>query len=135
MKTIKRLVKINICLFIIGILGIIGLYVMAYFSPILDIRNTGQYYIYDKNNSIIYQGSGNTKWVALEDVSPYFIDAVISIEDKNFYNHNGFDYLRIIKTLIDNFTLGVCASENQKSTFTPLSVHLIAQYVHLLDQS
>lgn len=106
MKTIKRLVKINICLFIIGILGIIGLYVMAYFSPILDIRNTGQYYIYDKNNSIIYQGSGNTKWVALEDVSPYFIDAVISIEDKNFYNHNGFDYLRIIKTLIDNFTTG-----------------------------
>lgn len=106
MKTIKRLVKINICLFIIGILGIIGLYVMAYFSPILDIRNTGQYYIYDKNNSIIYQGSGNTKWVALEDVSPYFIDAIISIEDKNFYNHNGFDYLRIIKTLIDNFTTG-----------------------------
>ena len=106
MKTIKRLVKINICLFIIGSLGIIGLYVMAYFSPILDIRNTGQYYIYDKNNSIIYQGSGNTKWVALEDVSPYFIDAVISIEDKNFYNHNGFDYLRIIKTLIDNFTTG-----------------------------
>ncbi len=106
MKTIKRLVKINIWLFIIGILGIIGLYVMAYFSPILDIRNTGQYYIYDKNNSIIYQGSGNTKWVALEDVSPYFIDAVISIEDKNFYNHNGFDYLRIIKTLIDNFTTG-----------------------------
>ena len=106
LKTIKRLVKINICLFIIGILGIIGLYVMAYFSPILDIRNTGQYYIYDKNNSIIYQGSGNTKWVALEDVSPYFIDAVISIEDKNFYNHNGFDYLRIIKTLIDNFTTG-----------------------------
>ena len=106
MKTIKRFVKINICLFIIGILGIIGLYVMAYFSPILDIRNTGQYYIYDKNNSIIYQGSGNTKWVALEDVSPYFIDAVISIEDKNFYHHNGFDYLRIIKTLIDNFTTG-----------------------------
>lgn len=106
MKTIKRLVKINICLFIIGILGIIGLYVMAYFSPILDIRNTGQYYIYDKNNSIIYQGSGNTKWVALEDVSPYFIDAIISIEDKNFYKHNGFDYLRIIKTLIDNFTTG-----------------------------
>ena len=106
MKTFRRFVKVNICLLIIGILGIVGLYILAYFSPILDIKNTGQYYIYDKNSNIIYQGSGNTKWVNLEDVSPYFIDAIISIEDKNFYKHNGFDYLRIIKTLIDNFTNG-----------------------------
>ena len=106
LKTFRRFVKVNICLLIIGILGIVGLYILAYFSPILDIKNTGQYYIYDKNSNIIYQGSGNTKWVNLEDVSPYFIDAIISIEDKNFYKHNGFDYLRIIKTLIDNFTNG-----------------------------
>ena len=106
MKTFRRFVKVNICLLIIGILGIVGLYILAYFSPFLDIKNTGQYYIYDKNSNIIYQGSGNTKWVNLEDVSPYFIDAIISIEDKNFYKHNGFDYLRIIKTLIDNFTNG-----------------------------
>ena len=106
MKAIKRLFKLNIILFIIGILGICGIYTLAYFSPILDIRNTGQYYIYDINKNLVYQGSGNTKWVSLEDVSPYFLNAIISIEDKNFYNHNGFDYLRIAKTLFNNFVSG-----------------------------
>ncbi len=106
MKAIKRLFKLSIILFIIVILGICGVYTLAYFSPILDIRNTGQYYIYDINKNLVYQGSGNTKWVSLEDVSPYFLNAIISIEDKNFYNHNGFDYLRIAKTLFNNFVSG-----------------------------
>ena len=35
-------------------------------------------------------------------MSPYIIDATIAIEDKNFYNHQGFDYLRIIKALFIN---------------------------------
>ena len=34
-------------------------------------------------------------WISLDEVSPFLIDAVIATEDKNFYNHNGFDYKRI----------------------------------------
>ncbi|MBB4823125.1 1A family penicillin-binding protein [Sporosarcina luteola] len=34
-------------------------------------------------------------WVALENVSPFLIDAFVATEDRNFYNHNGFDYRRI----------------------------------------
>jgi penicillin-binding protein 2D len=34
-------------------------------------------------------------WVNLDDISPYLVDATISIEDRNFYNHNGFDFKRI----------------------------------------
>ena len=30
------------------------------------------------------------------------INSIISIEDKNFYKHKGFDVLRIIKTLFSN---------------------------------
>lgn len=75
---------------------------MAYISPVLDIKTTGQYYIYDYNETIVYQGSGNSKWVSLSDVSPDFLNAIISIEDKNFYKHKGFDYLRIIKTMLQN---------------------------------
>lgn len=102
MKVVKKLIKLNIILLIIGILFILSLYTFAYFSPILDIKSTGQYYIYDDNGEIIYQGSGTNKWVSLEDISPYMKEAIISIEDKNFYNHKGFDYLRILKTMFVN---------------------------------
>lgn len=34
-------------------------------------------------------------WVNLDEVSPFLIDAFIATEDRNFYNHNGFDYKRI----------------------------------------
>lgn len=34
-------------------------------------------------------------WAPLDDISPHLIDATVSIEDKNFFEHNGFDYKRI----------------------------------------
>ena len=102
MKVVKKIIKLNIILLIIGILSILSLYLFAYFSPILDIKSTRQYYIYDDNGNIIYQGSGTNKWVSLEDISPYMKEAIISIEDKNFYKHKGFDFLRIIKTMFVN---------------------------------
>lgn len=81
---------------------IVGMYVYAYLSPKTIIKNANKYFIYDKNNNIVYQGSSSNKWVKISDVSKYYIDAVISIEDKNFYKHNGFDYPRIMKALIKN---------------------------------
>ena len=62
----------------------------------------GKVFIYDREENLIYQGSGSNDWIALEDISPYLINAVISVEDKNFYKHHGFDYLRIGKALITN---------------------------------
>ncbi|MFC3886377.1 transglycosylase domain-containing protein [Bacillus songklensis] len=35
-------------------------------------------------------------WVPLEKISPYLIKATLSIEDKQFYKHHGFDGKRII---------------------------------------
>ncbi|GEN84276.1 penicillin-binding protein 2D [Sporosarcina luteola] len=34
-------------------------------------------------------------WVELDEISPFLLDAVIATEDRNFYNHHGFDYKRI----------------------------------------
>ena len=102
MKVIKKIIKLNIILLIILILGILSLYITAYFSPVLDIKNTGQFFIYDDEGNIIYQGSGTNKWVDLDDISDNVKEAIISIEDKNFYKHKGFDYLRIAKTLFLN---------------------------------
>lgn len=103
MKLLKKFIIFN---FIVLILGCLGLYGYAYFSPKLDIKNANQFYIYDDSNDLIYQGSGNNEWISLDDVSPHFINAIISTEDKNFYNHIGFDFLRIGKAMFINLKNG-----------------------------
>ena len=103
MKLWKKFIIFN---FIVLILGCLGLYGYAYFSPKLDIKNANQFYIYDDSNNLIYQGSGNNEWISLDDVSPHFINAIISTEDKNFYNHIGFDFLRIGKAMFINLKNG-----------------------------
>ena len=102
MKLIRRLIKLGFFCCILVFLGIIGIYFYAYSLPKLDIKNANQFYIYDDKDDIVYQGSGNNEWVSLDDISPYLIDAVISTEDKNFYKHHGFDYLRIAKAMYLN---------------------------------
>ena len=106
MKFIKRTIKFFVVLFVLGIAIILGLYIYAYFSPKLDIKNANQFYIYDDKEEIVYQGSGNNNWVSLDEISPNLINAVISTEDKNFYNHHGFDYFRIIKAMYTNIKNG-----------------------------
>lgn len=91
-----------IFLFISFVVILIGLYTYAYLSPKLDLKKSGSLYIYDNKDELLYQGSRNNEWTNLSDISPYLVDAVISVEDKNFYVHHGFDYLRIAKAMATN---------------------------------
>lgn len=84
------------------IVVIIGLYTYAFLSPKLELRTAGQFYIYDSKDELVYQGSKSRKWVDIEDINYNLINAVVSIEDKNFYDHHGFDYLRIAKAMYQN---------------------------------
>lgn len=102
MKFLKVLIKLTIFSFISFIVVITGLYTYAYLSPKLDLKTSGSLYIYDNKNNIIYQGSRANEWANIEDISPNLISAVIAVEDKNFYNHHGFDYLRIAKAMFLN---------------------------------
>lgn len=45
-------------------------------------------------------------WVELEDVSPFMIDALLSVEDHTFYEHNGFNVKRIAGAIIANIKSG-----------------------------
>ena len=102
MKKFSFFCRIFLFLLISGIIVITGIYVYAFFSPKLDLKNMGKVFIYDHEENLIYQGSGSNDWVSLEDISPYLVDAVISVEDKNFYSHHGFDFLRIGKAFLSN---------------------------------
>ncbi|WP_075618417.1 transglycosylase domain-containing protein [Paenisporosarcina indica] len=39
-------------------------------------------------------------WVKLEDMSPFISDAILAVEDQEFYDHHGFDYTRIATALM-----------------------------------
>ena len=97
MKCFKYFLKVCLFLSISCFIILVSLYTYAYLSSGIDIKTSNSFYIYDNNDQLVYQGSGNSEWVDLEDVSTYFIDAIISTEDKHFYTHMGFDYFRIIK--------------------------------------
>ena len=104
LKILRLFFKIfSIIIFSLSIF-IVFLYLYAYFKPKTIIKNASTYFIYDINNKLVYTGSSTQKWVTLDKVSNDYIDAVISVEDRNFYKHNGFDYLRIIKALYKNIT-------------------------------
>ncbi len=102
MKKFRFFLKFCVFLFAVFIIVMTGLYTYAYFSPKLELTNIGQMYIYDKDSQLVYQGSGSSEWVNLDGISPHLINAVISVEDKNFYKHQGFDYLRIAKAMMLN---------------------------------
>ncbi|MDD2409897.1 MAG: transglycosylase domain-containing protein [Bacilli bacterium] len=103
MKRVNFIIKLTIFLFICVIILILGLYTYAYFSDEITLNTANRVQIYDHNNDIVYQGSGDRKWVKLNEISDHVKEAIVSVEDKNFYKHNGFDYLRIIKSFFNNF--------------------------------
>lgn len=102
MKKIKFLYKTILFLTISFTVIILCLYAYAYFSPKITLNSANAIFMYDNQSELIFQTNNNKKWVNLNDISPDLKDATISIEDKNFYNHFGFDYLRIIKSLYLN---------------------------------
>lgn len=97
--------KITLVMVILFVIGYFGVYLVAWFMPKLAINTANSFYFYDKNNEL-YEGSSTDEWVGLDHISPYLLNATISIEDKHFYDHQGFDYLRIMKSLYVNFLNG-----------------------------
>ena len=41
-------------------------------------------------------------WVDLENISPHLLQATVAVEDKDFYEHNGFDFSRIGGAILAN---------------------------------
>ena len=100
MKKIKKIGKILIFLIVLFMFSYLGIYLIASITKKLDINTSNGYYLYDTKNNLI--NGTSDQWIKLEDISPHLIDATIAIEDKNFYKHQGFDYLRIGKSLYVN---------------------------------
>ena len=104
-KIIKFL-RFNIFFIFISVLTLAGLYTYAKMQPKLEIKSANAFLMYDDNEDLFFQGSGSREWISLNEISKNVIDATLSTEDKHFYEHDGFDYLRIIKAMYTNITTG-----------------------------
>lgn len=103
----KRLVKI------LKISIITSIFLLTIFSIAITIITTRMNYLmpdiisvelYDNNNTkyLSYSNGKKQSYVKLDNISPYLINAFISIEDKRFYNHQGIDLVRIGGAIIKN---------------------------------
>ena len=98
MKKRRLFFVFNIFLISIAIFYL-GIYLYALISPKLTISSAKSYYFYDSNDNLI---TGTDEWISYEQLDKDIINATVAIEDRHFFKHQGFDYLRIIKAFINN---------------------------------
>ncbi len=111
-----------ISLFILVVVGILGAIaaVAAYFSIAADLptvedlrAHSSQFEttrIVDRNGNSLYEildpSAGRRTSVHLNQISPYVVAATIATEDKEFYNHPGFDPIAILRAIWSNTETG-----------------------------
>ncbi|WP_180954562.1 transglycosylase domain-containing protein [Bacillus sp. V5-8f] len=85
---------------------------LALFKPETNISNLKDQLehsteIYDEKGRVASKISANkTEGISIEEVPPHVINAVISIEDHRFYDHNGVDYKGISRAFFINLKAG-----------------------------
>ncbi len=83
-----------------------------------DLQNKASQFettrILDRDGNLLYEivdpNAGRRDYVSLEDISPFLVAATIATEDKDFYNHPGFDLSAIARALIQNTKSGTTVS-------------------------
>ncbi len=81
-----------------------------YLFPITKGDITGEQFhsvkFFDRHGNLLQevlsQNQSKAIYVDFESISPYFIDAMIATEDKNFYRHHGIDYEAVCRAIIQN---------------------------------
>lgn len=102
MKHFFLIVKILIIGVFIFIIFNLGFYIYAYITPKTPLKTANQISFYDKNNHLVFANIDGSKWTSYENISKNVKNSTISVEDKNFFKHKGFDYLRIASAAFSN---------------------------------
>ena len=81
-------------------------------TPDLDLDKIGAQaqtsFIYDSQGGLIteFKGSQNRIYVEIDEIPKNLINAVISIEDKRFFEHHGIDLKRQVGAIVNNLMGG-----------------------------
>lgn len=97
LKTVRALIFISLLdlvLFSTVILSIV-LYAKWLGPPSLSVPQSTLIYANDGSKIGELHNGQKRYWVDIHHISPHLLEATISIEDRSFYQHHGFDYKRI----------------------------------------
>ncbi|WP_169577116.1 transglycosylase domain-containing protein [Salsuginibacillus kocurii] len=88
----------------IGMIFLLALIYYAYSLGAPDVEQAHTTKMYDAdNNAILETHQGKRRyWVDKEDIQEDYLTAVKAVEDRNFYNHAGFDVPRIAAAAMIN---------------------------------
>lgn len=80
------------------------MYIIAFCVGEPELNKDRYIKLYDDQNKVFYQSVNNYsgQYISIDDVSPYFLKAIVAIEDKRFYSHHGFDYVGISRAIKTN---------------------------------
>ncbi|MBR3138822.1 penicillin-binding protein [Candidatus Saccharibacteria bacterium] len=108
----KAILKFIAACVLIGIIFIGGLF-LYYKKDLEEIRldemsisETVNTYL-DRNGELLWKDTGNEDYrlvVSGEDISEYMYQATVAIEDKNFYNHHGVDFIALGRAVLYTVT-------------------------------
>ena len=115
-------VAASLGLFCLLFLGIVYLFFLRSLPPITDIENLTlpeSSVIRDKDGNELYsifsEKDGKRTFVPLSDVSQNVIDALVSAEDKTFFENQGIDFRSLVRS-VSNYVFG--KTETIKGTST-----------------
>lgn len=98
------------------IIGAMGVYIFGFMDPNIDynlnnlkLQYTSIVYAQDPETNEYYElssfhGEQNRIWVDYVDMAPNLADAIVSIEDKRFWDHEGVDWKRTIGAVFNELT-------------------------------
>jgi penicillin-binding protein 2D len=97
-KYLRAIIFISLLFSVLILFFLLGLFTYAKIKGPPPLAVPQSTLIYSANEEVIgesNQGGQKRYWVKLSQISPAMIDATLVIEDKNFYEHHGFDLKRI----------------------------------------
>lgn len=104
----RKFIKLVVSFWFMTMLCVLVFYACAFLIP-LDLENRKENItLYDQNMHVIYESNfmKELSWNSLDEIPINVQDIMIAIEDQHFYEHTGFDPLRILKALLTNLQQG-----------------------------
>ena len=94
-----------ICAVAVALLSL-RIYAQVAGAPPLTVPKASIFLDHQNNQIGDYYTGERRYWTELKDISPYLIDATVAVEDKDFYEHGGFDYSRIAGAVLADIKAG-----------------------------
>lgn len=97
----KKVIKIFVIIAASLVTFVLSLYLVAYCMGEPDLNKNRYLKLYDDNQDIFYQSINDYAghYVTLDNVSDYFLESIVAIEDQHFYQHRGFDPIGIARAI------------------------------------